>query len=154
MNVREKLDQLGINLPPPPKPAGAYVPAKRVGNLVYVSGQVPLKDGKPIALGQVPSRCSIEDAKAAARQCVINALAAVSALPGGVDQIVGVARVGAFISSDLGFTQQPAVANGASELLIEIFGDSGRHARAAIGTNVLPLDTAVEVEFIFEAAAP
>ena len=125
-----------------------------MGNLVYVSGQVPLKDGKPIALGQVPGRCSIEDAKAAARQCVINALAAISALPGGVDQIVGVARVGAFISSDLGFTQQPAVANGASELLIEIFGDSGRHARAAIGTNVLPLDTAVEVEFIFVAAAP
>jgi len=151
MNIRQKLESLGIQLPPPATPAGAYVPAKRVGNLVYVSGQVPVKDGKPIAMGQVPSRCSIEDAKKAARQCVINALAAVNTLPGGVDQLVGVARVGAFVSSDVGFSQQPAVANGASELLIEIFGDAGRHARAAIGTNVLPLDTAVEVEFIFEA---
>jgi enamine deaminase RidA (YjgF/YER057c/UK114 family) len=152
MNVREKLEQLGIKLPPPATPAGAYVPAKRVGKLIYVSGQVPLKDGKPMATGQVPSRCSIDDAKKAARQCVINALAAVNTLPGGADQIVGVARVGAFVSSDPGFTQQPAVANGASELLIEIFGDAGRHARAAIGTNVLPLDTAVEVEFIFEGS--
>src|SRR5690349_3264540 len=142
MNLREKLDALGIRLPAPAAPAGAYVPAKRIGNLIYVSGQVPLKDGKPIAMGQVPNRCSIEDAKKAARQCAINALAAVSALPGGLDQLVGVARVGAFVSSDVGFTQQPAVANGASEVLIEIFGDAGRHARAATGTNVLPLDTA------------
>ena len=151
MSIESKLKSLGIALPSVPGPFGAYVPAKRGGGLVFVAGQLPMKEGKLLVNGPVPSRCSIDDAKAAARQCVINALAAVSALPGGLDQLVGVARVGAFVSSDVGFSQQPAVANGASELLIEIFGDAGKHARAAIGTNVLPLDTAVEVEFIFDA---
>jgi len=98
----------------------------------------------------VPSKCSIEQAKLAARQCVINALAAANSLPGGIDQITGVARVGAFVSSDATFTQQPQVANGASELLNEIFGDAGKHVRAAVGVNVLPLDASVEIEFIFE----
>src|SRR4029079_15331335 len=110
---------------------------------------IPMKDGAMIATGQVPSRCSPDAAKAAAKQCVLNALAAVSALPGGIDQITGVARVGAFISSDASFTQQPGVAIGASEFLIELFGETGRHVRAAVGTNTLPLDAAVEVEFIF-----
>lgn len=149
MKLTEKLASLNITLPPAPKAAGAYIPAKKVGDLIFVSGQIPMKDGKLIAVGQVPSRCAPDDAKAAAKQCVLNALAAVSALPGGIDQITGVARVGAFISSDKDFTQQPSIANGASEFLIELFGDSGRHARAAIGTNTLPLDAAVEVEFIF-----
>jgi enamine deaminase RidA (YjgF/YER057c/UK114 family) len=114
-----------------------------------VSGQIPMRDGSLMATGQVPSRCTPDAAKAAAKQCVINALAAVSALPNGIDQITGVARVGAFISSDASFTQQPSVANGASEFLIELLGENGRHVRAAVGTNTLPLDAAVEVEFVF-----
>src|SRR5262245_5575116 len=104
---------MGVLLPTPTAAVGAYVPAKRVGNLIYVSGQIPMKEGKLIAVGQVPSRCSPEAAKAAARQCAINGLAAVSALPGGLEQVVGVARVGAFVSCDANFTQHPAVANGA-----------------------------------------
>jgi enamine deaminase RidA (YjgF/YER057c/UK114 family) len=151
-NLETKLAELRINLPSAAGSFGAYVPAKRVGNLIYVAGQLPMKDGKLMAVGQVPSRCSIEDAKLAARQCVINALAAVNTLPGGIEHIAGVVRVGAFVSSDTTFTQQPQVANGASELLVELFGDTGKHARAAVGVNTLPLDASVEVEFIFQAS--
>jgi enamine deaminase RidA (YjgF/YER057c/UK114 family) len=151
--LREVLRTLKIELPPPPAPAGAYVPVKRVGNLVYVAGQLPMKDGKMLAAGPVPSNCPIEQAKAAARQCVINALAAVQTLgPDALDQLRGVVRVGCFVSSDNGFTAQPQIANGASEFLIELFGDAGKHARAAVGVNTLPLDASVEIEFIFEIA--
>src|SRR5262249_43929671 len=142
--------ELKIDVPAVSGPFGAYVPAKRIGNLIYVSGQLPMKDGKLLATGQVPSRCSIEQAKLAARQCVINSLSAVNTLPGGIDQIAGVVRVGAFVSSDTNFTQQPQVANGASEFLLELLGDAGKHVRAAVGVNTLPLDASVEVEFIFE----
>lgn len=152
MTLTEKLSSLGIALPTVSGPFGAYVPAKKVGSLIYASGQIPMKDGKLIAIGQVPSRCTVDASKLAARQCVINALAAVNTLPGGVDQLAGVVRVGAFISSDTGFTQQPQVANGASEFLLELFGDAGKHVRAAVGVNTLPLDASVEIEFIFETA--
>jgi enamine deaminase RidA (YjgF/YER057c/UK114 family) len=151
VSIQQKLAALNIVLPPQSGPFGAYVPARRLGNLIYVSGQLPMKEGKLLAMGQIPSRCPIDVAKAAARQCVINALTAVNALPGGIDQVIGVVRVGAFVSSDTNFTQQPQVANGASEFLIELFGDAGKHVRAAVGVNTLPLDAAVEVEFIFEA---
>lgn len=151
MSLTEKLKELRIDLPSVPGPFGAYVPAKRVGNLIYVAGQLPMKEGKLLASGQVPSRCSIEQAKAAARQCVINALAAVKAVEGSVDQITGVVRVGAFVSSDSSFTEQPKVANGASEFLIELFGEAGKHVRAAVGVNTLPLDASVEIEFVFSA---
>lgn len=151
MSIQDKLRSLHIDLPALSGPFGAYVPAKRVGNLIYVSGQLPMKEGKLLATGQVPSRSRIEQAKLAARQCVINALATVNSLPGGVEQILGVVRVGAFISSDTNFTQQPQIANGASELLIELLGDAGKHVRAAVGVNTLPLDASVEIEFIFEA---
>lgn len=150
MTLESRLSSLGITLPSVPGPFGAYVPAKRCGNLVFVAGQLPMKDGKLLAVGQVPSRCSVEDAKAAARQCVVNALAAVRAVEPDLGRIAGVVRVGAFVSSDAKFTEQPKVANGASELLLELFGDAGRHARAAVGVNTLPLDAAVEVEFVFE----
>jgi enamine deaminase RidA (YjgF/YER057c/UK114 family) len=152
MNVTEQLARLGISLPKISGPFGAYVPAKRVGNLVYVSGQLPMKEGRLVAVGQVPSRCSEDQARQAARQCAINALAAAQAAVGSVDQLKGVVRVGVFVNSDNGFTDQPKVANGASELLLEVFGDAGRHVRAAVGVSTLPLDAAVEVEFIFEAA--
>ena len=148
--IRKKLEALQIVLPSITGPFGAYVPAKAIGNLVYVSGQLPMIDGKLIAIGQVPSRCPMDIAKVAARQCVINALAAIAASGEGLlDRLHGVLRVGAFISSDDDFTQQPAVANGASEWLIELFGDDGKHVRAAVGVNTLPLDASVEIEFIF-----
>jgi len=151
MNLREKLASLGMHLPKLAGPFGAYVPAKRVGNLIYVAGQVPMKDGKLLASGPVPSGCAPELAREAARQCVINGLAAVDSIPGGIDQIKGVARVGAFVNSDDTFTEQPKIANAASELLIELFGEAGKHARAAVGVNTLPLGASVEIEFIFEA---
>jgi len=149
-SLTARLAALGISVPPVPGPFGAYVPAKRVGKLVYVAGQLPMKDGKLLAVGQVPSRCPVEQAKAAARQCVINGLAAARTVEQDLDNVAGVVRVGAFVSSDATFTEQPKVANGASEFLLELFGESGRHARAAVGVNTLPLDASVEVEFIFE----
>jgi enamine deaminase RidA (YjgF/YER057c/UK114 family) len=149
MSLSEKLKSLGIDLPPPGGPFGAYITAKRVGNLIFVAGQLPMKDGQLMAKGQVPSRCTVDQAKEAARQCAINAIAAVQKLDGGIDQITGVARVGVFVSSDTGFIDQPTVANAASELLVEIFGDQGRHARTAIGVNTLPRDAAVELDAIF-----
>jgi len=151
MSLADKLKALSITLPPVSGPFGAYVPARRAGNLVYIAGQLPMKDGKLMATGQVPSRCSVEDARAAARQCVVNAIAAAQMLPGGVEQLTGVVRVGAFVSSDSTFTEQPKVADAASELLKEIFGGAGQHARAAVGVNTLPRDASVEIEVIFEA---
>ena len=148
MTLTHKLSAMGITLPSLSGPYGAYVPARRLGNLVYVAGQLPTREGKLLATGPVPSRCPPEQAKAAARQCVINALAA-AATVAPIDQITGVLRVGAFVASDATFTQQPQVANGASELLLEIFGEAGKHVRAAVGVNVLPLDASVEIEFIF-----
>ena len=149
-SLHSRLDALGVTVPTVPGPFGAYVPAKRAGNLVFVAGQLPMMDGKLLAVGQVPSRCSVEQAKAAARQCVVNALAAVRTVEPDLDRLAGVVRVGAFVSSDASFTEQPKVANGASEFLLELFGDAGKHARAAVGVNTLPLDAAVEVEFVFE----
>lgn len=151
MSITQKLQSLGISLSAVSGPFGAYVPVKRVGNLIYVAGQLPMKEGKLLATGQVPSRCAVELAQAAARQCVINALSAVRAIEGDLDLLVGVVRVGVFVSSDSNFTEQPKVANGASELLVEIFGDAGKHVRAAVGVNTLPLDASVEVEFIFQS---
>src|SRR5579871_852285 len=122
MGIEEKLMAMGISLQPPPGPFGAYVPAKRVGNLIFVAGQLPMKEGKLLATGPVPSQCDIEHARAAARQCVINALAAVRGVGLDVNALAGVVRVGAFVCSDSGFTEQPKVANAASALLLEIFG--------------------------------
>jgi len=153
MNLPHRLHSLGIVLPALSGPFGAYVPARRVGDLIYVAGQIPMKDGQSLATGPVPSRCSIDQARLAARQCVINGLAAVNALgPGVLDQLRGVVRVGAFVLSDVGFTAQPQVANAASELLLEIFGDAGKHVRAAVGVNALPLEVSVEIEFLFQTA--
>src|SRR5215216_3408099 len=151
MSLTQALTSRNLSLPTLAGPFGSYVPAKRIGNLVYVAGQLPMKDGKPLAVGQVPSRCSVDDARAAAKQCVINGLAAAATVVS-VNQIVGILRVGAFVSSDTGFTAQPQVANGASDFLIELLGEAGRHVRAAIGVNTLPLDASVEIEFVFITA--
>jgi enamine deaminase RidA (YjgF/YER057c/UK114 family) len=148
--LSSKLQSLGLTIPPVPGPFGAYVPAKRSGNLLFVAGQLPMKDGKLMAIGQVPSRCSIDDARAAAKQCVINGLAAAQSSGVKLDQIAGVLRVGAFVNSDATFTQQPQIADAASEFLLELFGDAGKHARAAVGVNTLPRDASVEIEFVFE----
>jgi enamine deaminase RidA (YjgF/YER057c/UK114 family) len=151
MNIDAKLTELGLTLPEAPKPIAAYVPSMRTGNLLFVSGQLPTKDGNLLATGPVPSATSIDAAQAAARQCVLNALAIVKASLGGDwSKLVKCVRVGAFIQSDPGFAEQAKVANGASELLQQIMGDPGRHARAAVGTNTLPLNASVEVEFLFE----
>ena len=151
MDIHQKLASLGLSLPAAPKPVAAYVPAVRAGNLVYVSGQLPMLEGKLTATGPVPSVCPPEQAHAAARQCVLNGLAVLGDQVGGdFSRVVRVVRVGAFVQSDDGWTEQPKVANGASELLQQVFGDAGRHARAAVGTNALPLGASVEVEFIFE----
>jgi enamine deaminase RidA (YjgF/YER057c/UK114 family) len=149
VSLSDKLAAMKIKLPAMAGPFGAYVPAKRVGDLVYVAGQLPMCDGRLLATGAVPGACSIDEAVLAARQCVINALAAIQAIEGSVDHLTGVLRVGAFVHSSAGFTAQPRIANGASELLLELFGESGKHVRSAVGVFTLPLDAAVEIEFVF-----
>ncbi len=150
-SVANRLKELGIALPPAPKPVAAYVPAVRTGNLVFVSGQLPFANGALLATGPVPSKVGLEPAQAAARQCVLNGLAILSDVLGGdLDRVERIVRIGVFVQSDSGFGDQPKVANGASELLQQIFGERGRHARAAVGTNALPLDASVEIEFLVE----
>lgn len=152
MSVTEKLRSMNIVLPKVAGPFGAYVPAKRSGNLVFVAGQIPRKDGKIVALGPVPTQCSIEQAREAARQCGINALAAVATLgPDALDRLTGVLRVGACVHSENSFTEQSKVADAVSEFLLEVFGPAGQHTRIAVAANTLPLAAAVEIEFIFES---
>lgn len=151
MSWRAKLAELGIELPAVPAPAGAYVPAVRTGNLVYTAGQVPFVDGTLAATGKVGQEVSPEEAKGHARTCALNALAAVHDLVG-IDAVVRVVKVVGFVASAEGFTGQPAVLNGASELLGEVFGDAGRHARSAVGVAELPLGVPVEVELIVEVS--
>jgi enamine deaminase RidA (YjgF/YER057c/UK114 family) len=151
MTIPEKLSQLGHTLPPAPKPVGAYLPAIITGNLMFISGQLPSVAGKLIAEGKVPSAVSIETAQKAAAQCAVNALAIVGAqLEGNWDRLVRVIRIGVFVQCDPSFADQAKVANGASELLQAVLGDSGRHVRAAVGANALPLNAPVEAEFLFE----
>jgi enamine deaminase RidA (YjgF/YER057c/UK114 family) len=150
-NPHDALTRMGLTLPPAPKPVAAYVPAVRTVNLIFVSGQLPMSAGALMATGPVPSKVSIEDAQKAARQCALNALAVVAdQLGGDLSKVKRVVRLGVFVQSDDRFDGQPKVANGASEFMMEVFGEAGRHARAAVGTNALPLDACVEVEVLFE----
>lgn len=151
MSWSARLAELGIELPPVAAPLAAYVPAVRSGSHVYVSGQLPFVDGSLPATGKVGADVSPEEGKAFARTCALNALAAVHALVG-VDSVVRVVKVGGFIAAADGFTAVPAVLNGASELFGEVFGEAGKHARAAVGVAELPLGAPVEVEVIFEVA--
>jgi enamine deaminase RidA (YjgF/YER057c/UK114 family) len=148
----EKLTELGLKLPDVAKPVAAYVPAVRTGNLVYTSGQLPLRDGTLIATGKVGGEVSAEVASDCAQQCALNALAAVKAQIGDLANVARVVKVVAFIASTPDFTGQPQVANGASELIGQVFGEAGQHARSAVGVPVLPLDAPVEVELIVEVA--
>lgn len=148
-DIKARLSELGIELPPVARPAGAYLPAVQTGNLVYTSGQVPVIDGKLRRTGKVGAEVSPEEAYDDARQCAINALAAIDALVG-LDAVTRVVKVVGFVASDPSFTGQPKVINGASELLGEVFGDAGQHARSAVGVAALPIDAPVEVEMIVE----
>lgn len=153
MRASDRLNALGLILPPAPKPVGSYLPAVRSANLVFISGQLPLREGKVQYAGKVPTDVQLSDAVQAARMAVLNALAIAADVAGGIDQLQRIVRLGVFVNSATGFTEQPKVANGASDLLVEIFGDVGRHARAAVGVNELPLNAAVEVELIAEIVA-
>jgi len=144
-----RLAELGLELPHVTAPMAAYVPAVRTGSLVYTSGQVPVRDGKLAATGKVGAEISADDGAGLARTCALNALAAVHALVG-LDSVVRVVKVLGFVASAPDFTGQPGVINGASELLRDVFGDPGAHARSAVGVAVLPLDAPVEVELIVE----
>ena len=147
-----RLAELGLTLPTVPTPLAAYVPAVRTGSLVYTSGQLPLVDGTLAQVGKVGAEVSVEDAAACARVAALNALAAVAAELGDLDSVARVLRVVVYVASAPDFTAQPAVANGASELLGHVFGEAGRHARSAVGVTALPLDAPVEVEIVVEVA--
>lgn len=149
MSWTARLAELGITLPSVPAPAGAYVPAVQTGSLVFTAGQVPFVNGKVAATGKVGREISPEEAKGHARTCALNALAAVDALVG-LDRVTRVVKVVGFVASAEGFTGQPGVINGASELFGEVFGDAGQHARSAVGVAELPLGVPVEVELIVE----
>jgi enamine deaminase RidA (YjgF/YER057c/UK114 family) len=146
----ERLADLGLAVPEVVAPVAAYVPAVRTGGYVYTSGQLPLRDGELMRIGKVGSEVSPEEAHECARQCALNALAAVRSEVGELSAVTRVVKVVGFVASAPGFTAQPQVVNGASELLGQVFGDSGQHARSAVGVAVLPLDAPVEVELVVE----
>jgi enamine deaminase RidA (YjgF/YER057c/UK114 family) len=146
---RARLGQLGVALPQVVAPLASYVPAVRTGNLVYTSGQLPIEGGKLAGTGKVGGEISPEEGKALARICALNALAAVGSVVD-IDAVARVVKVVGFVASAPGFNGQPSVVNGASDLLAEVFGDNGVHARSAVGVSELPLDAPVEVELIVE----
>lgn len=148
--IEHRIIELGLILPTPPKPLAAYIPAKKSGNLVFTAGQLPMVDGVLVAQGFLGKNVEIEDAYQSARICTLNALAAIKGVIGDLDQIKQIVRVVGYVASVPEFTQQPAVVNGASELLLEIFGENGKHARSAVGMSVLPLNAPVEIELTVE----
>jgi enamine deaminase RidA (YjgF/YER057c/UK114 family) len=150
MNPEERLKELGLTLPQPTPPVAAYVPTVRTGNLVFISGQGPVRDGALAYTGKVGAEIDLEAAKDAARITCLCGLAALKAEIGDLDNVVRVVKLTVFVNGAPGFDQQPAVANGASELLQDVFGEAGRHARSAVGMAELPFGMPVEIEFVFE----
>ena len=151
-DIETRLGELGIELPETAASVANYVPVARSGDLLFVSGQLPMKDGKVVWTGTVGDLLSIEEGAEAARLCAINMLAQLrAALDGDLNRVKRVVRLGGFVASAGDFSAQPQVINGASDLMVDLFGDAGRHARAAVGVSVLPLGAAVEVEGLFEA---
>lgn len=150
MTPEERLAEMGLQIPPLAGSVATYVPAVRTGSYVYISGQLPWRDGELIHSGKVGADVSPDDAYECARQCALNALAAIRSQVGDLSAVTRVVKLVGFVASDPAFTEQPQVVNGASELLGQIFGDVGQHARSAVGVAVLPLDTPVEVELIVE----
>jgi enamine deaminase RidA (YjgF/YER057c/UK114 family) len=147
--IAARLQELGIVLPEPPRPVAAYVPYVIAGGLIFVSGQVSAMPGGPKYQGKLGHHFNVEQGRAAARVCGLNILAQLAAaVDGDLDRIARIVRLGGFVACDDSFTEQPQVVNGASELMVEVFGDAGRHARAAVGVNSLPLGMAVEVDAV------
>lgn len=150
MLFEQKISELGLTLPSVAPPAGSYLPSITSGNLVFTAGQIPLVEGKLAATGKVGSEISLDKAQELARICLLNGLAAVKSELGDLQRVKRIVKIVGFVSSDPSFTQQPQVINAASDLLAEIFGEAGRHARSAVGVAVLPLDAPVEIELIVE----
>jgi enamine deaminase RidA (YjgF/YER057c/UK114 family) len=148
--IEDKLRELNIILPVPPKPAGAYIPVVTSGNLAFVSGQIPMQDGKVVFTGKVPTERSVEEAKNAAKLCAINILAQLKANLGSLDKINRFVRVSGFVNSTPDFSEQPQVINAVSDLFFEVFGEKARHSRIAVGVASLPLNSTVEVDAIVE----
>lgn len=151
--IEARLKTLGITLPEGPAPAANYVPAVRSGNLLFVAGQVPVKDGKDQVVGKLGREVSLEQGQLAARICAVNIIAqAKTALGGDLDRVVRCVRLGGFVNAAPEFTDHPKVINGASDLMVEVFGEAGRHARAAVGCGSLPRNVAVEIDAVFEVS--
>jgi len=148
--IEDKLKKLSIELPIPPSPAGSYIPVVTTGNLAFVSGQIPMKEGKVVFEGKVPEQQSLESARDAAKICIINGLAQLKANLGSLDKITKFVRISGFVNSSPNFTEQPKVINAASDLLVEIFGDMAKHSRIAVGVASLPLNSTVEIDMVVE----
>ena len=148
--IEEKLKELGIEIPTPPSPAGSYIPVVTTGNLAFVSGQIPVKEGKVVFEGKVPENQSVDSARDAAKICIINGLAQLKANLGSLDKITKFVRISGFVNSNSNFTEQPKVINAASDLLVEIFGDMAKHSRIAVGVASLPLNSTVEIDMVVE----
>ena len=148
--IEEKLKELGIEIPSPPSPAGSYIPVVTTGNLAFVSGQIPMKEGKVVFEGKVPETQSIDSARDAAKICIINGLAQLNVNLGSLDKITKFVRISGFVNSNPNFAEQPKVINAASDLLVEIFGDIAKHSRIAVGVANLPLNSTVEIDMIVE----
>ncbi|HIE46256.1 MAG: RidA family protein [Nitrosopumilus sp.] len=147
--IEERLEELGIILPKPPTPAGSYVPVIRTGNLLFISGQIPMEDGKVVFTGKV-SDDNLEEAQKSARMCAINILAQIKRETGDLDKIFRIVRLSGFVNSSQEFTQHPKVINAASDLIFEIFGEKGKHSRIAVGVTSLPLGSMTEIDAIVE----
>ena len=150
MGVEERLSELGLELPPPPKPVASYVPVSVTGSLAFVAGQVPAVDGEVVHPGHVGAEVTAAQAKDSAKRAALQALSALRDALGGFERLVRIVKVEVFVASAPGFTEQPLVANGASDLLVEVLGGAGRHARAAVGVAELPLNASVEVALVAE----
>lgn len=148
--IEEKLNELGVSLPTAPKPAGSYVPVVVSGKLAFVSGQIPIKDGQVIYQGKVGIEQSIEQAQKAAKLCIINGLAQINTYFGTLDNLENIIKISGFVNSAQDFTEHPKVINAASDFLVEIFGEEGRHSRIAIGVSSLPLNATVEIDMLVE----
>ena len=150
--IMDKLKENNIILPSPPSPAGSYIPVILTGNLAFVSGQIPIKDGKVAFSGKVPVEQSVENAQEAAKLCIINGLAQLNTHFGTLENIKKIIRISGFVNSTSDFSEQPKIINHASDLLFEIFGDSGKHSRVAVGVSSLPLNSTVEIDMIVEVS--
>ena len=150
MNIEKRIEELGIDLPLSSPPGAMYVPVKQLENALFIAGQVPFVNGELIVSGKVGETVSMEQAQEAAKRCIVNLLAALKDYLGDLDKVKNITKIQVFVNSKAGFMQQHIVANAASQLLFDVFGEKGRHARTAVGTNQLPMDAPVEIEAIVE----